>query len=42
VSLKKICESRGAVVCGSGVVNWLKSNRKKQITEVIEKLSELF
>ena len=40
--MKKICESKGAAVCGTAVVNWSKPNREKQITEVVEKLSKLF
>ena len=40
--MKKICESKGAAVCGKVVVNWSKPNREKQITEVVEKLSKLF
>jgi flavodoxin len=40
--MKKICESKGANVYGTAVVNWSKPNREKQITEMVEKLSKLF
>jgi len=40
--MKKICESKGAIVCGTAVVNWSKPSREKQITEMVEKLSKLF
>jgi len=40
--MKKICESKGATVCGTAVVNWSKPSREKQITEMVEKLSKLF
>jgi len=40
--MKKICESKGAAVCGAAIINWLNPSREKRITEVIEKLSKLF
>ena len=40
--MKKICESKGAAVCGASIVNWSNRSRKKRITEVVEKLSKLF
>jgi len=40
--MKKICESKGAIVFGTAVINWSKSSRKKQITDMVEKLSKLF
>jgi len=40
--MKKIGESKGAIVCGTAVVNWSKPSREKQITEMVEKLSKLF
>ena len=40
--MKKACESKGATVCGTAVVNWSKPSREKQITEMVEKLSKLF
>ena len=40
--MKKICESKGATVCGTAVVNWSKPSREKQITKMVEKLSKLF
>lgn len=39
---KKICESKGAVVIGTGIVNWKSSQREKKIFDVVERLSGLF
>jgi flavodoxin len=38
----EICESKGATICGSGVVNWSRLCRGRQITEVTDRLSKLF
>jgi len=40
--MRKLCEAKGATICGSGVVNWAKSRREKTTTEVINRLSKLF
>lgn len=40
--MKNICESKGAVVCGTGIVNWSSRRREKMITDVVENLSGLF
>jgi flavorubredoxin len=40
--MKKACESKGATVCGSGIVNWMKKRREQQIVEVVDELSCLF
>jgi flavodoxin len=40
--MKKICESKGAAVCGSGIVNWSRARREEQIIEVVDRLSRLF
>ena len=40
--MKKICESKGADVCGAEIVNWSNPSREKRITEVVEKFSKLF
>ena len=40
--IKNICESKGAVVSGTGIVNWSSPRRDKMITEVVENLSSLF
>jgi flavodoxin len=41
--IKKICESKGAQVCSSGVVNWAGAKRRvKKINEVVEKISICF
>ena len=40
--MKKICESKGAQICGSGVVNWSRADREERIADVVETLSSLF
>jgi len=40
--MKRACESKGATVCGSGIVNWMKKRRDQQIVEVVDRLSGLF
>ena len=40
--MEKICESKGATVFGSGIVNWSISNREQKIVEVVDRLSGLF
>jgi len=40
--MKRLCESKGATVCGSGIVNWMKKRREQQIVEVVDRLSSLF
>ena len=40
--MRKICESKGATVCGSGIVNWSRARREEQIIEVVDRLSRLF
>jgi flavodoxin len=40
--MKRACESKGATVCGSGIVNWMKKRREQQIVEVVDRLSSLF
>ena len=40
--MKRLCESQGATVCGSGIVNWMKKRREQQIVEVVDRLSSLF
>jgi len=39
--MKRACESKGATVCGSGIVNWMKKRREQQIVEVVDRLSGL-
>jgi len=34
--MKKICEPKGAAVCGAEIVNWSNPSREKRITEVLE------
>ena len=40
--MKKICESKGAVVFGSEVINWSSSRRNLKIIEAVDRLSKLF
>ncbi len=40
--MKKICESKDATVCGTGIVIWMGKRREKKIADVVEKLSRLF
>jgi len=40
--MKRACESKGAIVCGSGIVNWMKKRREQQIVEVVDGLSGFF
>jgi hypothetical protein len=40
--LKKHCSKKGAIIIGSGIVNWMRPTREKQIGEVVERLSGLF
>lgn len=40
--MKSLCESKGAIVLGSGIVNWLNLRRGRQIAEVVDHLSSLF
>jgi NAD(P)H dehydrogenase (quinone) len=40
--MKKICESKGAAVCGSAIVIWAKSRRDQAIEECVIRLSEFF
>lgn len=37
--MREICRAKGATVCGSGVVNWSRKDRDRQIGEVVETLS---
>lgn len=40
--MEDICESKGATVCGAGIVKWFQLRRKRQIAEVVERMSRLF
>ena len=37
--LRTACQSKGAVVSGTGIVHWSKTGRQQQITAVVETLS---
>lgn len=39
--MKKLCESKGAKVGATGVVNWSSKQRKEKISDTVEKLSAL-
>jgi hypothetical protein len=36
--MKDICESKGATVCGSGSVGWLRLGRRQKIADVSDRL----
>jgi flavodoxin len=40
--MKSACESKGAAVCDTGIINWSNWHREKMITELVEKFSCLF
>ena len=40
--MRKLCQSKGATVVGTGVVNWAKSRRDQTTTSVVDRLSGLF
>lgn len=40
--MSTICASKGATVRGTGSVAWLRLHRKRQIAEVVERLSKAF
>lgn len=41
IQMRKVCESKGANLFQTGIVNWSRKDRKKKINEVIDKLSKL-
>lgn len=40
--MKKICESKGGKVSGTGIINWMNKRREEQIAGLVENLSGLF
>jgi flavodoxin len=40
--MKAVCESKGATVCGSGSVGWLRLGRKQEIARVVDSLANCF
>ena len=40
--MKEICESKGATICGSGSVGWLRLGRKRKIADVVDNLANCF
>jgi flavodoxin len=40
--MKNLCESKGAVICGTGVVNWMNKKRETMIADAVEKIGTLF
>jgi flavodoxin len=40
--MKKISESKGAEVLGTGIVNWLSISRNKKIVDIVKKLCRVF
>jgi len=39
--MRRLCESKGATVCGSGIVNWMRSRRDQRIAGVVDRLGKL-
>jgi menaquinone-dependent protoporphyrinogen IX oxidase len=37
--IQKLCQTRGATVCGSGVVNWSRRSREQQMAQVVDALA---
>lgn len=37
-----LCQSKGATVCGSGVVNWAQSKREQTIAKAVHRLGKAF
>ena len=40
--MERLCTSKGATVCGSGVVNWMRLRREKTTTKAVDQLSRVF
>lgn len=40
--MKKLCQSKGAKVCDTGIVNWSHIRRQKMINDMVEKMGKLF
>lgn len=40
--MSRLCEAKGATVCGAGIVNWMNKRREQQIADVVDQLSGLF
>jgi len=40
--MRQLCQSKGATVSGSGVVNWAKFRREKTTARAVDRLSKLF
>jgi len=40
--MKKACQSRGGVICATGIVNWVKSRRAVTMAEAVDRLSKAF
>jgi hypothetical protein len=40
--MKEICESKGAIICGSGDVGWPRWGNKRRIANVVNNLADCF
>ncbi len=40
--MKRLCESKDATVCGTGIVNWMNKKREQQISNLVEEFYKLF
>jgi NAD(P)H-dependent FMN reductase len=40
--MKKVCESKGATICGSGDVGWHRLGQKRRIAAAVDNLTDCF
>jgi len=40
--MRRLSEAKGATVCGSGVVNWIRPRREKTTAKAVDQLNRLF
>jgi len=40
--MRRLCKTKGATVCGSGVVNWMRPRRERTTAKAVDRLNRLF
>ncbi len=40
--LKRLCQAKGGTVIGTGVINWSRGNRGRQIEDLVRRLADLY
>jgi len=40
--MRRLCKAKGATVCRSGVVNWMRPRREKTTAKAVDRLNRLF